>query len=278
MAEQFTIEFWGVRGTIPTPDKRMLRYGGQTSCVEVRCGDLTFVLDAGTGIVNFGRRRQPSHIHLLLSHTHIDHILGLCCMPQMFDQQFKADIWAGHLLPDMFITEALQQLISPPLFPVALEDVAAQLACHDFSAGHRLVHDDFVQQGVTIDTLPLNHPDRATGYRINYSGHSLCYITDIEHLRDNMDERLIEFVKDTDIFIYDSTYDDRQFDTYEGWGHSTWQQAMRLGKAANVGKIIMFHHDPQSTDEILDKRAEEMLEHYDYPAEIAREGMLFNLL
>lgn len=278
MEDSFYIKFWGVRGTISTPDTRMMRYGGHTSCVEVRCGDVTFALDAGTGIVNMAKQQDFAHMHLLLSHTHIDHIMGLCAMECMFRKGFAADIWAGHLLPDMSVNEALRRLIEPPLFPVPLNAMQASLSFHDFTAGESLEHSDFKSHDIQITTLPLHHPDKATGYRIDYRGHSVCYITDIEHRDNELDAQLIRFVQDCDIFIYDSTYDERQFSKYKGWGHSTWQHALRLGEAAHVGKVVMFHHDPSMTDEMLDARAKEIEEKPHYPFVIAQEGLSIELL
>ncbi len=278
MSGSFYVKFWGVRGTIPTPHASKLGYGGNTSCVEVRCGNIIFALDAGTGIIGLGEQEDISHLHLLLSHTHLDHILGLCCMRRIFDEEFSADIWAGHLLPDMFINEALIRLMSPPIFPVPLHTLTSQLAFHDFSAGQTLRHADFRRHEITVETLPLNHPDRATGYRINYKDKSVCYITDIEHLKDGLDEALVEFVKGTDVFIYDCTYDDRNFEPYIGWGHSTWQQGMRLAEAAGVGQLVMFHHDPSATDTDLDARAQDAEKNFSQDAVIAKEGMVLTLV
>ena len=272
----FSVTFWGVRGTISTPGPDMSRYGGHTSCVQVQCGDVTFALDAGSGIVNMGKQ-EFSHMHLLLSHTHIDHIIGLCCMGKMFQPDFKADIWAGHLLPEMQIDEALMRLISPPIFPVPLDALESRLAFHDFHAGRALHHTDFLNAGIKVHTIELHHPDRATGYRIEYQDKSVCYITDIEHLRDGLDNRLIDFVSGTDMFIYDSTYDDAEFDTYEGWGHSTWQQAIRIGEAAKVEHIVMFHHNPIATDDMLDQRAEKAHQQSRVRTTFAKEGTCYKL-
>jgi phosphoribosyl 1,2-cyclic phosphodiesterase len=279
MTKPFYVKFWGVRGTIPTSDPRMLRYGGNTSCVEVRCGDVVIALDAGTGIIPMVEQGHLCHLHLFLSHTHIDHVMGLCCLRKLFDPKFTMDVWAGHLLPEKLINEALEQLLSPPLFPIALSDFPANLTYHNFSAasGHALRHDDFTLNGITVTTLPLNHPDRATAYRIDYQGHSVCYVTDVEHCRDGLDEAICRFIHGADVFIYDSTYDDDQYAAHEGWGHSTWQQAMRLGERAGVGKVVMFHHDPDSTDEILDARASLLSKNYTQPACIAREGVVIHL-
>lgn len=273
MTDTFEICFLGVRGSFPMPMSERLRYGGNTSCVLVRCGELELVLDAGTGLSTLGERTNLNHLHILLSHTHIDHIIGLCSLKQLFNARFSGTIWAGHLLPELDIRQVLMRLISPPIFPVAMDTMPASLAFHDFHAGQPLHHPDFAQAGLQITTLPLNHPDKATGYRLEHGGHSICYITDIEHVRDGLNDALISFVRDTDYFIYDCTYDDRNYDAHEGMGHSTWQEAMRIGEAANVGTVVLFHHDPSASDTELDARAEEAARQFSVPSLIARENL-----
>jgi phosphoribosyl 1,2-cyclic phosphodiesterase len=275
MNQPLTVTFWGVRGTIPTPDMRMMRYGGNTSCVEVRCGDLVIALDAGTGIRGLSDQADVQRLHVLLSHTHIDHIMGLICMKKLFNPAFEVDFWSGHLIPELLLHEALGHLISPPIFPVTLDAFPAIMNFHDFTAGRELRHSDFSERGITISTLPLHHPDNATAYRIEYGGRSICYVTDVEHVRGGLDASLIDFIRGADLFIYDSTYDDREFEQYHGWGHSTWQEAMRLGAAAGVDRVVLFHHDPSATDAILDARAEEIATHYTQSATIAREGWVW---
>ncbi|TAE84588.1 MAG: MBL fold metallo-hydrolase [Alphaproteobacteria bacterium] len=268
----FSANFWGVRGTMPTAHPSVMRYGGNTSCVEVQCNGITFILDAGSGIVNLAHH-LPNHAHLLLSHTHIDHIVGLCCMSKIFSPDFSMDIWAGHLLPECMVDEVLSQMISPPLFPIPIKAVAAQLNYHDFYAGSELFHKHFLDRGIQIYTYALQHPDRATAYRIAWNGKSLCYVTDVEHVTDELDESLIHFIRCSDVVIYDSTYDDSNFTPYIGWGHSTWQHALRIGEAAMVDKMVLFHHDPSSTDDILDQRAEYIEQHHAGRAIMAREGL-----
>jgi phosphoribosyl 1,2-cyclic phosphodiesterase len=274
---KFSATFWGVRGTMPTAHPSVMRYGGNTSCVEVQCNGLTLILDAGTGIVRLSQH-LPDHVHLLLSHTHIDHIVGLCCMPKIFLPSFSMDIWAGHLLPECMIDEVLAQMITPPLFPVPIKAVAAQLNYHDFHAGHELLHRDFSDRDITIYTCALQHPDRATAYRIVWGGKSLCYVTDVEHCTTELNQSLIAFIRYSDVVIYDSTYDDDHFASYVGWGHSTWQHALRLGEAAQVKQMILFHHDPSSTDDLLDARAHYIDTHHHGKALIAREGLTLNLV
>lgn len=275
---RFSIKFWGVRGTIPTPGSRTIRYGGNTSCVEIRCNGHLIIFDAGTGMYPLGETLEKvSEMDLFLSHTHIDHIMGFPFFSPAYRPGKKIRVWGGHLKPEgKKIRDAMAQLMSPPIFPLTLDFLKADIVFTDFSAGEAPPCDHLKASGVDIQTILLNHPDNATGYRINYEGHSACYITDIEHRTDQMDEKLVAFIRNADVLIYDSTYDDRDFERYVGWGHSTWQHAVRLANAANVKTLVLYHHDPGCTDEDLDARAEELkaLRPGDF---VAHEGLIIRL-
>ena len=275
--KDFTVKFWGVRGTITTPGTSTIRYGGNTSCVEVRCGDNILIFDAGTGLYPLGESPELTNFDLFISHTHVDHILGWPFFSPAYNKNATIRVWAGHLLPDSGIRAALSQLMSPPLFPLTLDFLKANISYNDFEAGTRIDAPHFDKAGITIDTLPLNHPDRATAYRVNFQGKSVCYVTDVEHVDGELNEALIDFIKDSDVFIYDSTFDDRNFERFVGWGHSTWQHGARLADAANVHTLVLFHHDPGMSDDALDKRLEE-LNHMRPNDRIAREGLVITLI
>ncbi len=249
-----SVTFWGVRGTVPTPGTTTLRYGGNTSCVELRCGDKTIIFDAGTGLYPCGEQMKTHNIDILLSHTHIDHIIGLPFFSAAYNPKVDLRIWAGHLLPEYSLKEVLSRVMSPPIFPLTLDDLKAKVEYNDFQGGETLQHPSLTDAGVTIRTFVLHHPDRATAYRVEYQGHAVCYVTDVEHCDETLDEKLVEFIEGADFFIYDSTFDDAQFDRFKGWGHSTWQHAVRLGNKANVGNVVLFHHDPGANDDVLDQR------------------------
>ncbi len=274
MTNDFTITFWGVRGTMPTPGPDTLKYGGHTSCVEMRCGDRRLIFDAGSGIAGLGRDDSLRDVDLFLSHTHIDHILGFPFFGAVFREGVKLRLWAGHLmLQRMNLKEVMRRIISPPIFPLKLEDLKAHISYYDFVAGNAIEAEHLDAAGIAVKTLPLNHPDGATGYRVEYEGRVACYITDVEHVRDGLDAKLIAFISDADLLIYDCTFDDRDFDRFVGWGHSTWQEAVRLADAANVKQLALFHHDPSKTDSELDERLEELraMRASDI---IAKEGMI----
>jgi len=272
----FNVRFWGVRGTIPTPDAAFMRYGGNTSCVEVRCGAQTFILDAGTGIHNLGKTLTAQQIDILFSHTHIDHICGLPFFEPAYDANRRIDLWAGHLRPEYDLPQVVHHLMSPPVFPITPQAFRAEIHYHDFTAGEEPRTSRWLDAGIAVKTLPLHHPDRATGYRIEYAGHALCYITDIEHIPGALDPALVAFARNASCLIYDGTYDDDHFDRYRGWGHSTWQEAARIADAASVNTLVVFHHDPLAPDEMLDKRAA-ALEQIRPGSHMARESLELSL-
>jgi phosphoribosyl 1,2-cyclic phosphodiesterase len=245
------ITFWGVRGSIACASKTHLRYGGNTPCVEVIAGDEHIILDAGTGIRPLGasflkhdRRRGT----LLLSHTHWDHIQGFPFFAPAFDPKRSFRILAGHLsVASGGIRTVLAGQMAQPTFPVPLEIMRGGLAFEDFCAG-----DAFdLYPGIKVKTTQLNHPNGATGYRIEAGGVSACYVTDTEHIPGKPDEKVLALIEGTDLLIYDSTYTDSEFPAKVGWGHSTWQEAVRLAKLGHVRRLAIFHHEPDHDDHFM---------------------------
>jgi phosphoribosyl 1,2-cyclic phosphodiesterase len=267
-----SLRFWGVRGSIACPGSEYSRYGGNTPCLEIRCGPHILVFDGGTGIRPLGwalKKEEPLDFDLFFSHSHFDHIVGLPFFKPLFHAENRCQMWAGHLLPERTLRDVLCVMMHEPLFPVPIDTFSAATDYHDFRAGDTLSPRD----GITLRTAPLNHPNRATGYRVEYEGRSVCYVTDTEHQNGRLDENVLGLVKDSDVFIYDATYTDSEYPKYQGWGHSTWQQGMRLADAANVRTYVLFHHDPGHDDGFLDRIAEEV-EAARPGSIVAREGMI----
>jgi|GEM_PF-31370 len=272
----FIVKFWGVRGTIPVPGPSSLRYGGNTSCIELRCGEHIIILDAGSGLKPLGDALKNKQVDILLSHTHIDHVIGLPFFIPAYHASQHIRLWAGHLTPESSIRQVVGQMMCPPLFPLTPDDLSAKIDYNDFTAGSEVTTPEWKKAGIRVRTLPLPHPDRATGYRIEFAGKSVCYITDYEHEEGKRDETLIEFIRGTDCFIFDSTYTDEEYASYKGWGHSTWEQGLRIAEAAGVKRLVTFHHNPDVDDRTLDARFVQLKARH-AESLVAREGMEIEL-
>lgn len=253
-SQEFSVRFWGVRGSIPCPGPDTVRYGGNTSCIEIRCGDRTLIFDAGTGLRPLGAHLDaigPVDADLFFTHTHFDHTCGLPFFSSAYAKTNRFRFWAGHLLPDHTLRYVLSEMMMAPLFPIPISVLGADISFHDFRAGETLQP----IPGATIRTAPLNHPNGATGYRIEYAGRSVCYITDTEHVPGHPDQTVLGLIAGADLVVYDSTYDDKEFPSHIGWGHSTWQEGIRLADTAKVKKLVIFHHDPGHDDATMDRIA-----------------------
>lgn len=270
--EDYFVQFWGVRGSIPCPGGDMVRYGGNTSCLEIRCGSYILILDGGTGLRLFDHSRSgagPLDADVLFTHTHLDHICGWPYFTSLLDPQSTINVWCGHLLPDHTIEQILGGLLSEPFMPVQNQGIRARIDYRDFTAGETLNP----RSGVTLHTALLNHPQGATGYRVEFGGKSICYITDTEHQPGEPDRKIIRLIEGADVVIYDSTYTDEEFPDHVTWGHSTWQEGVRLCDAANVGQFVVFHHDPGHDDSFMDGIAKDV-ERARPGSLVAREGMV----
>ena len=269
----FKLKFWGVRGSIAVPGRQHAYFGGNTSCLEVSAGGEHFVLDGGTGIRNLGHwllRKDVRRATILMSHTHWDHINGLPFFSPAFRKECSFHVMAGHVAALGGIANVLAGQMQNPYFPVPVEAMQSALTFEDFKAGDTL---KFGPGGkVTVRTAPLNHPNGATGYRFEYDGRALCYVTDTEHKPGALDRNVMGLIEGADLLIYDSTYSDEEFDAKVGWGHSTWQEGIRLAQAAEVGNLAIFHHDPDHDDTYM-KQVSVKARRVWPGAFVAREGM-----
>jgi phosphoribosyl 1,2-cyclic phosphodiesterase len=271
--DDFWVRFWGVRGTVPCPGPEYLRYGGNTPCVEVMCGANRLIFDAGTGIRALGASLADQtglSAHIYLTHTHIDHINGFPFFRPAYDPKNCFQVWAGHLNEvNGGLQGVLAGIMRAPLFPVPLDIMHACIGFHDFVAGETF--EPF--EGVTLRTAPLNHPNGATGYRIDFAGKAICYVTDTEHRENALDETIVNLIRGSQIVIYDATYTEAEYRTYRGWGHSTWNEGVKLCEAAGAERLVAFHHDPDHTDADLDRIAEQ-LERARPGSLVAQEGLV----
>jgi phosphoribosyl 1,2-cyclic phosphodiesterase len=271
-ATDFSVRFWGVRGSIACSGPETARYGGNTSSLEVRCGGRLLLFDAGSGIRYLGNRlaaEAPLDADLYFTHTHFDHVCGLPFFKPLFQPQNRFRVWAGHLGGRMTLKNVLCEFMMSPLFPVPPEVFRADTRYEDFAAG------DVLRAGAAVlRTAPLNHPDGATGYRVEYGGRAISYVTDTEHVPGVDDRNVLGLIEGADLVIYDCTYTEEEYarGTFVGWGHSTWQEAVRLCRAARAKKLAVFHHDPERSDGALDAIGAEVAKQMP-GAVVAKEGM-----
>jgi phosphoribosyl 1,2-cyclic phosphodiesterase len=246
------VRFWGVRGSIAVSGSQYVATGGNTPCVEVTHEDHRIILDGGTGLRGLGESLgyAPVRATLLFSHVHWDHIQGVPFFAPAWHPDAELTL-RGASRDSGSLRDALAAQMQPPRFPVTLEQLTAKL------------HFEAVTPGTAWEVGPfrvlpaeLEHPDGVLAYRIEAGGRSMVYATDVEHAH-GLDARLLELAEGADLLIHDAQY---QVDEYEGrrgpsrrgWGHSTWNDAVEIGRRASVGGLALFHHDPMRADAEVD--------------------------
>ena len=270
------IRLWGVRGSIPVPGKSTVRYGGNTSCVEVRADGEIIILDAGTGIrllglaldKEFGPRSMK--LTLLISHTHWDHIQGLPFFSPAYNQKNLIRV-LGYEGARAGLAKILASQMETPFFPVSLRQLPSHLAIEE------LRDMEFQVGTVEVRSKFANHPGICVGYRLATSSGSIAYFPDNEPYeelklllasRDGISEdeardfaaaerrKMVEFLRDCDLAIMDTQYTDEEYAKHVGWGHSSVDSVVSLALDANVAKLLLFHHDPNHDDQMIDKMVE----------------------
>jgi phosphoribosyl 1,2-cyclic phosphodiesterase len=270
-----SVKFWGVRGSIACPGAHNARYGGNTSCVEVRCGGRVLIFDAGSGLRELGKALAAGPVvdaDIFLSHCHLDHIVGFPFFAPLYSKEASVRLWAGHLLPDRKLEQVVGQMMAPPLFPISYDVFKAKVEFRDFVAGETLTPCG----GVLLRTLPLNHPQGATGYRLESLGRSIAYVTDNEPMGEEPDPLLVAFLSGVDVLVYDCTYTDEEYRTHVGWGHSSWTHGLRVAAAAGAKTFCIFHHDPDHDDAAL-AEIETQARRLRAGSVVAREGLVLSV-
>ena len=252
------VTLWGTRGSLATPDRQTVRYGGNTSCVEVRGDDGTvLVLDAGTGILAVGKELvDASRIDLLLTHLHMDHIVGLGFFKPLFREEVDVHIW-GPPSVTLSMRERLTRYLSPPLFPVRIRDLPCRLTLHD------VARERFGIGPFEIMADLVCHPGPTVGYRISEGGASLAYMPDHEPALatgrvpdDGEWTSGFALAEGADVLIHDTQYDDGEYGEHAGWGHSSLCHALDFARMTGVRQLVTFHHDPSHDDAALDRMLE----------------------
>jgi len=292
------IKFWGARGSISTPGKSTVRYGGNTPCVEVRLpDDELIILDAGTGIRNLGESLieggESIKAYILVSHPHWDHIQGFPFFKPAFVSGNELTIVGGET-----DTVTLQKMISDQMnkiyFPIQLNELKAKLKFR------RVQEEEISVYDAQVKTIYVNHPTFAMGYRITHGGKSLVYISDNEpfdrkvardirnvekkivekydRIKGDPNQRIFDFVRNADVLIHDTTYTPEEYVDRVGWGHSHYLFTLKVAAEGNVKRLVLFHHDPahddDKVDDILKKCKKEIQSRkYKFDCFAAAEGM-----
>lgn len=254
------VKFWGTRGSIPTPGPSTQRYGGNTSCVEVRCGDSILMLDCGTGARELGLllsrefQGRALDLHLFVSHTHWDHIQGFPFFAPAYVPGNRLNIYSLRG-SDKSLEKVFTGQMDASYFPVSLADLQAQVGFVELEG--------VVKVGaLEVSHMYLNHPGLAIGFRLKAGKKTLVYVTDHESycrmLGDNehnrkKDQEVAEFARSADLYIRDAQYSDEEYDSKRGWGHSTRSDALESAHQANVRQLALFHHDPSHDDDSIDR-------------------------
>jgi phosphoribosyl 1,2-cyclic phosphodiesterase len=247
------VKFWGVRGSIPTPEHRNDRYGGNTPCVEVRLNNGTLlVFDCGTGFRALGNSlmrafgRQPIHAHIFLTHFHWDHIQGIPFFAPFYGEN---NIFALHAFErdDEKFRGVIEGQLASPYFPVDASLMKSARPMFNLDYGSLNVN------GALITSAPLNHPQGCAGYRVDADGATFVFATDNEPGSARHDRALRDLALGADLFVYDAQYTPEQLrHEKKGWGHSSWQEGTRISRECGVRQLVLFHHDPDHDDAFVD--------------------------
>jgi phosphoribosyl 1,2-cyclic phosphodiesterase/CheY-like chemotaxis protein len=259
----FRVKFWGTRGSIATPGPETIRYGGNTACVEVRCGEDIIIFDCGTGIRELGISLAKEYaernleVHLFVSHTHWDHIQGFPFFQPAYRAGNRVNIYSLHS-PDRSLEKLFTGQMDGNYFPVTLDELMARLHFEELGG-------DVHIGDVTISQMHLNHPGLALSFRMESKGRSMVYMTDHEpyhkllgespHTK-KLDDEIDAFAKGTDLLIREAQYTDEEYVVKKGWGHSSTSDAVLSAVHAEVKRLVLFHHDPMHDDQQIDSMVE----------------------
>ena len=272
MTDELRVRFWGVRGSYPTPGAETVKYGGNTASVEIRAGERTILLDAGTGIISLGRelvKRKTHEILLLFSHLHHDHTQGFPFFLPAYLPQTKLHIFGPDGTHESLL-HVLEHNQSAETFPVRLREMASSKDIQSVGESQIIVWDESgvrmteTTAGVGEDAVVIRmhksyaHPGSVFVYRVMWQGRSIVYATDTEGYV-GTDRRLVQFARGADMLIHDAQYQDDHywgqwagFPSTQGYGHSTVSMACEVAASTRVGQLILFHHDPSYPDAMLD--------------------------
>ena len=269
---RFKLTFWGVRGSTPTPRVENLTFGGNTSCVEVHTGDAgILVFDAGTGITPLGSRLSenghgPLDVKIFMTHFHWDHIQGIPFFEPLYSPENKVTFFSFENRAE----EMLKGQMTQPYFPVNFEFLPARLEFHPIE------HSPLEICGLQVSPFPMNHPQGATGYRIEKDGAAVVYASDHEHGDKKLDACVRDHAAGASVLVYDAQYTPREYEQRVGWGHSNWLEAARVAHDSEADQLVLFHHDPNHQDRDMMDIVMEARHHFP-KVQAASEGEFFIL-
>ena len=272
------ITFWGVRGTLPTPDINKMKTGGNTTCVEVRIGtDMIIIFDAGTGIVNLGRKllkefpgQTMPPIYIFFTHTHWDHLQGFPFFNVLFCKGAQINIY-GPIGKNRSLEDQILMQMDDDFCPISYQKLPSYIDYFEIGEEETLLPNN-----VQVTSKKHIHPGGAYSYRVEYDGKVFVFNTDTEHYVTRLDQRVVDISKDADLMVHDAQYTEDQMETHVGWGHSTWQQAVSVAKEANVKQLGFTHHDIEISDKeinALERKAKKAFENSFF----CREGVTIEL-
>lgn len=249
------IRCWGARGSIPVSGREYVRYGGATTCVEIRTAeDAVLIVDAGTGIRRLGNlllEEGRTHCTLLFTHAHWDHLMGFPFFKPIYRSNFSLDVY-GCPLENGSMQHLLGGLMSPPYFPVPLTQIRADVTWRKIctqAPPQRI-------GGLEVHAIALDHPNQGLGFKFVEQGKSFVFLTDNElgggHPGGRSFDGYVEFCRGADLLMHDAEFTDAEYAYTRGWGHSTWRAALELALEAQVRQFGLFHHNQDRTDDALD--------------------------
>jgi phosphoribosyl 1,2-cyclic phosphodiesterase len=271
------VKFWGVRGSTPTPQTENLRYGGNTSCVEVRVNGSTYIFDCGTGFRVLGHHlqrqsaTQPLAAHVFVSHFHWDHIQGIPFCAPLYGNPDNHFIFHSSN-QSRTLKRVMEEQMAAPYFPVDMSEMKARRDFYEIEAGRHELSD-----GVVIQTAWLNHPQGCMGFRVEHGNRVLVYATDNEPGDELFDKNLRKLAAGADVLIYDAQYLPQEYEARKrGWGHSHWREAVNVVMESGAKELILFHHDPDHDDACIDNIVNQAANYYPR-VRAAAEGMEIQL-
>ena len=275
------ITVWGCRGSLPSPGPEKNKYGGNTSCVQVEHKDTCIVLDGGSGIQRLGASFGDKYkeVHILLTHLHIDHTMGLGFFLPLYNPNVDVHIWGPSTTIES-LTQRLRRYFSPPLFPVRLSELPKHPEIHELN------NSDFTIGDINVKSNYICHPGPTLAFRLSTESGSFAYMPDHEVTLGSANfpnepewTSGYDIAKDVDLLFHDSQYRTEEYASRIGWGHSSIKDSVEFGTLCNVKQMELFHHDPLHTDSQLEKNINDfkLTDKSEFPINLCAEGNVYQL-